>query len=172
MAAVQIGYHLAVFPNLLSGVSMAKLSKAAIGFSGLVDSISALLKEWHPASMKTETDYSKALADYLRLSLPEDARVEREYRHEGTTCDICIRYKGLLWGSDLVLFEVKRSLRKKSDYDRLVGQIEGLKPKKNNVIVVLVGDTDPALLGRLREQCKPYLDDLVADDRFRIIVVT
>lgn len=152
---------------------MTKLSKVAIGFHGLVDSLCGLLQEWHPPSLKTESEYSDALAEYLRVRLPEDARVEREYRHEGTTCDLYVRYSGLL-ASDSVLFEVKRSLRRKSDYDRLVGQIEGLRPKKNKVMVVLVGDTDPALLGRLREQFKPYLDsaDLGDEDKFRIVVVT
>jgi hypothetical protein len=151
---------------------MSKLSKAGIGFHGLVDSLSTLLQEWHPPVLKTETDYSKALAEYLRLALPEDAQVEREYRHEGTTCDVCVRYKGLLGGTSLVLCEVKRNLQKKSDYDRLVGQVEGLRPKKNNVIVVLVGDTDRALLGRLRDQFKQYVDGTLGEgETFRIVVV-
>ena len=34
---------------------MDRLSKAAIGFSGLVDSVEALLKERHPPVLKTET---------------------------------------------------------------------------------------------------------------------
>lgn len=59
---------------------MTRLSKAGIGFNGLVDSVCALLQEWHPPALKTELDYSKALTDYLRLALPEDARVEREKR--------------------------------------------------------------------------------------------
>jgi hypothetical protein len=62
-------------------------------------------------------------------------------------------------GSELVLIELKRNLQKKSDYDRLVGQIEGLKPKKNSIVVALVGDTDPALLGRLQDQFRTYLED-------------
>jgi hypothetical protein len=54
-----------------------------------------------------------------------------------------------------------------------VGQIEELKPKKNKIIVVLVGDTDPVLLGRLKERFKSYLEDFFSGDvSFRIVVVT
>lgn len=147
---------------------MTRLNKAVIGFKGLVDSISVLIQEWHPPVLRTEIEYSNTLARYLRERLPEDARIEREYRHEGTTCDLGLCYKGML-SEDLVLFEVKRNLQKKSDYDRLVGQVEGLKPKKNGVMVILVGETDPALLGRLREQFKSYQE--WSEETFRIIEV-
>ena len=68
---------------------------------------------------------------------------------------------------------MKRNLRKKSDYDRLVGQVEGLKPKKNKIFVVLIGDTDPALLGRLKEQFKGYLEEglVIGDPGFRVVLV-
>jgi hypothetical protein len=51
--------------------------------------------------------------------------------------------------SDELAFELKVNLKKKTDFDRLVGQIEGLEPRKNKVLVVLIGDTDPMYLGRL-----------------------
>lgn len=85
------------------------------------------------------------------MSVPDDARVEKEYRHRGTTMDIYVTWKGILQ-SDGLTFELKKDLTKKTDFDRLVGQIEGLDPVKNKVIVVLVGKTDKALLGRLREK--------------------
>ena len=72
---------------------MGRLLKSEIGWKGLVPSIDAVLKSWHPPALKTELAYSDALADHLRAELPEDARVEREYRHEGTTCDLCVLYK-------------------------------------------------------------------------------
>jgi hypothetical protein len=153
-------------------MSIGRLSKAEIGFKGLVSSIDAILSSWRPPTLRTELAYSDALADHLRAALPEDARVEREYRHEGTTCDLCVLYNGIL-SNDQLLIEVKRNLRKKADYDRLVGQIEGLKPKKNKIFLVLVGGTDPALIGRLREQFRSYLaDDVIADARFRLVLVT
>jgi tRNA threonylcarbamoyladenosine modification (KEOPS) complex Cgi121 subunit len=50
-----------------------------------------------------------------------------------------------------------------------VGQIEGLKPGKNSIILVLVGETDPALLGRLQDQFEDELDE--DSDALRIVVV-
>ena len=136
---------------------ISRLNKAVVGFNGLISTLEDLVKAWKPEPMATETGYSNALAAYLRARLPEDTRVEREYRHAGTTTDVGVIYKGILSNGE-VFFELKRNLKKKTDYDRLVGQIEGLRPKKSNIFVVLVGDTDEALVGRLREHCKPYVD--------------
>jgi hypothetical protein len=134
-----------------------RTNKAAISFNGLMPTLEELVKGWKPEPMATETSYSNALAAHLRARLPEDARVEREYRHAGTTTDVGVIYKGLLSDGE-VFFELKRNLKRKTDYDRLVGQIEGLKPRDNNIFVILVGDTDEALVGRLKEHCKPYTD--------------
>lgn len=43
----------------------------------------------------------------------------------------------------------------KAQLDRLVGQIECLEPQKNWIIVVLCGDTNPALTTRFKERYKP-----------------
>jgi hypothetical protein len=107
------------------------------------------------------------------MMLPEDARIEREYRHDGTTTDVGVIYKGIV-SEDRVFFELKRNLKRKTDYDRLIGQIEGLKPRQNKVFVVLVGDTDDALLGRLREHVKNYTGDgsmFAADALMRVAVI-
>lgn len=149
-----------------------KVNKASIGFNGLMSTLEELVKGWKPDPMATETGYSNALAAYLRAALPEDTRVEREYRHAGTTTDVGVIYKGILSGGE-VFFELKRNLKKKTDYDRLIGQIEGLRPKQNRIFVVLVGDTDDALVGRLREHCKPYTDTgiLAGSIAMRVLVV-
>ncbi len=152
----------------MPAISITRVGKATIGLNGLMPTLESLLKDWHPEAMSNEAAYSNALAAYLRTALPEDARVEREYRHAGTTTDVGVLYTGII-SNDEVFFEVKRNLRKKPDYDRLVGQVEGLKPRKNKIIVVLVGDTDNALLGRLREHCKAYTNGL--EESMRLLVV-
>lgn len=87
--------------------------------------------------------------------------VEKEYRHLGTTLDLWLRWGGLL-SSEEICFELKVKLSRKTDYDRLVGQIEGIDPRKNQVIVVLIGDTDPSLLGRLKDRYRELLQDDLA----------
>ena len=65
--------------------------------------------------------------------------------------DLWLGWKGVI-ESDELAFELKLNLKKKTDFDRLIGQIEGLEPRKNKVLVVLIGETDPALLGRVRDK--------------------
>jgi hypothetical protein len=137
---------------------MGRLTKLEIGLNGLFSSLDTLLNSWRPPTLKTELAYRDALAGHLRDSLPEDSRVECEYRHHGTTLDICVLYNGIM-SRDEVYFEVTRNLHKKAEYDRLVGQVEGLKPKDKKVFIVLVGDTDPELLGRLRDQFRSYMEN-------------
>jgi hypothetical protein len=131
--------------------TMAKIEKLAVSFNGLMAPFVKLVEAWRPPVLKGETAYRDHLVDHIRAAVPEDARVEREYRHRGTTMDIYVSWKGILQDDDLA-FELKKDLVKKTDFDRLVGQIEGLDPVKNKTIVVLVGKTDRALLGRLREK--------------------
>lgn len=146
---------------------MGTIGKGTVAMNGLLPSLEDVLKEWHPEEMKRETQYRDALLKNLRESVPDDCRVEREYRHEGTTADLYLSWKGILQ-SDEVFFEIKRNLKRKSDYDRLVGQIEGLNPKERNVVVVLVGEVEMALVGRLRERYKRFTDDY--DDQSMLIV--
>lgn len=79
-------------------------------------------------------------------------------------------WQGLMT-SDEVFFEVKRNLQKKTDYDRLVGQITALDPSKRKIIVVLVGDTSKELLGRLMQQFKTELEDTWME-RLRIVTIS
>jgi hypothetical protein len=69
----------------------------------------------------------------------------------GTTTNIYVKQPGF-FGSSEVFIELKRNFLQKAQYDRLVGQIESLEPKKNPIIVVLCGETNPALLTRFRQR--------------------
>ena len=135
-----------------------KMSKVDVGFSGLLPTLLKVLEEWRPPSLKTELDYRNALFEYLHEMLPEDARLEKEYRHHGTTSDLYLSWKGLLGGTTELFFELKRNLKKKVEFDRLVGQIEGLDPRRHHVIVVLIGQLDASWVGRLRERYNDSLE--------------
>jgi len=56
-----------------------------------------------------------------------------------------------LFGSSEVFVELKRNLAHKAQLDRLVGQIHALQPKKNKILVVLCGETNPGLVTRFKE---------------------
>lgn len=114
------------------------------------DNVLKLAKQWKPQALPTELKYRDSLIVHLREQL-RDAKIEPEYRHLGTTTDIYVKQPGF-FGSSEVFVELKRNLLQKAQYDRLVGQIESLEPKKTPIIVVLCGETNPALLTRLRER--------------------
>ena len=114
------------------------------------ESVLKSAKQWQPNPLPTELKYRDSLIAHLRQQLKE-ATVEPEYRHSGTTTDIYVKEKGF-FGSSEVFVELKRNFSSKSQLDRLVGQIESLEPKKNFIIVVLCGETNPTLLARLKER--------------------
>jgi len=127
------------------------LTKTSVAFSGLVPNLVSLIEAWEPESLASELKFRDSLLHFIRENVPSDCQVEREYRHRGTTTDIFVRWSGLLGNSEVFL-EVKRNLNKKAILDRLIGQVETLEPGKRGIVVVLVGDTDQALLGRLKSK--------------------
>lgn len=128
------------------------------------ESVIKLVNEWKPKPLATELKYRDSLIAHLRDKLPKE-KVEPEYRHIGTTTDIYVKQEGI-FGSSEVFVELKRNLQSKSQLDRLVGQIEALEPRKNAVVVVLCGKTNPALLTRLKDKyLKPRPGTFVIGER-------
>jgi hypothetical protein len=149
---------------------MAKIDKLSVSFNGLLPVISKAIGEWKPPKLKSEIAYRDDLLAYLRAIVPEDARVEREYRHRGTTMDLWLGWKGVL-SSDELAFELKLNFKKKTDFDRLIGQIEGLEPRKNKTLLVLIGETDLGLLGRVQEKYAAQMKSATEAATFAIVLV-
>ena len=95
--------------------------------------------------------------------LPTLQALEKEYRDRGTTMDLWLRWKGHFVSEELA-FELKVNLKRKADCDRLIGQIEDLNPRENLILLVLIGETDHALLGRLREKYAEQIKPSVGFD--------
>jgi hypothetical protein len=147
---------------------MEKLTALSVSVNGLMPELASLLNSWQPGNHRTEKEYSDELAEFLRGAVPSDAKVEREYRHHGTTMDLYLRWKGLLSETE-VFFEVKKDLKKKTDFDRLVGQIEGLEPARNFVVVLLFGTSSPQLIGRIKEKYEEALADTFSQPQLLLI---
>lgn len=129
----------------------------SIALNGLVPYLAGQIQKWQPEPYPRELGYRDALKAYLKAKLPK-AHIESEYRDHGTTADLLVRWQGALAQSD-VYIELKRNLKSKSEHDRLVGQIEALKPKKNRIIVVLCGESSVRFVENLREHYAPYCGD-------------
>ena len=132
-------------------------------------SVAKSVKQWKPEVCPNELKYRDSLIAHLHSQM-RDAKIEPEYRHMGTTIDIYVKADGF-WGSSEVFLELKRNLESKSQFDRLVGQIESLEPKKHPLIVVLCGKTNPVLLKRLRDRYKiPDYPRVVLEMQMGILV--
>lgn len=145
---------------------MKPFDRLEVSWSGILAVVVKVLEQWQPPKLRGEIAFRNALFEHLKVLLPSDSRLEKEYRHHGTTSDLWLQWKGLLF-SDELFFELKNNLNKKSEYDRLIGQIESLDPKKHKIVVVLLGESDPRLVARLTER---YRDSLSSDDRAMAIV--
>ena len=131
------------------------------------ESVLKLAKQWQPQALPTESKYRDSLIAHLREQLRE-TKIEPEYRHLGTTTDIYVKQPGFFRSSE-VFVELKRNFLQKAQYDRLVGQIESLEPKKHPIIVVLCGETNPALLTRLMQRYVKPLSGAVVFVPFEIV---
>lgn len=130
-----------------------QINKLSVAWDGFLANLCRAINDWNPEELRRERDYRDSLADHLRGYAP-GARIECEYRDSGTTIDICVEWDHL-FGTERVLIELKRELNTKAEYNRLVGQITDMKPDKNNIIVVLCGDTSAEWLDRLKAIYKP-----------------
>ncbi len=147
---------------------MTRLTRYGIFINGLFPCLRRIVDGWVPGMLGSEKEFRNSLFDHLRRSLPPDCRIEKEYRDGGTTCDLYLKWPGRLAPTE-VFFELKHNLKRKTDFDRLVGQIHGLEPSKRKIIVVLCGATDEALLGRLNELFKNQLNDESVFDVFDLL---
>jgi len=134
-----------------------RISKAQVAWGGLMAALQKVIENWNPARFRSELQFRDSLVDHLRRCAPE-ARVEKEYRDNGTTTDIYFVWEGLL-ETTRVFIELKRDLHQKAQLDRLVGQIELLEPRQNHVIVVFCGTSDEQLLGRFRYKYRHQLTE-------------
>jgi hypothetical protein len=117
-----------------------------------LESVLKLVRQWEPGAQPTELKYRDSLVAFIRENL-KDSKIETEYRHCGTTIDIYVKQPGFFSSSE-VFVELKRDLKQKAQLDRLVGQVTSMGPDKSAIIVVLCGDTNPALVTRFKEVFK------------------
>ena len=136
----------------------------------LHDWVTKALTDWKPGTLTNEIEYHKSAEAFLRGKFPE-ARIEREYRHEGTTADLFVTQKIALFFTHKVFIEAKRNLKQKKDFDRLVGQVAGLGPGKNAIIILLCGETEMRWVDRLKEQYADQLGDRLVEAGMSIVVV-
>ena len=105
----------------------------------------SLIEKWKPGKLKTEKSFEKSLYEYLHDNLKE-LQVTRQYAKGRIRADLAIE--------DKVFIELKRNLNTTSNYQRLISQISEYKNWNGDVIIVLLGKTEPNLKKQLIQYLK------------------
>lgn len=122
-----------------------------IGFDTLFGDTVSIIKNWEPEKeYNNEIEYRNDLLDLLRKKinsiqnpiLGNQNRISVTKEDGRGLCDIGIDRK--------IGIELKKDLKKKSQVDRLAGQILLFKKDYHDLIIVLVGKTDPEGLETLK----------------------
>lgn len=136
---------------------MSALSGVDVFFAGIVLAVRQLLEEWTPGELDSEKKHQESLFRFLQEQLP-DCMIRREYPDGGAVVDLYLKRKGF-FGTEELFFELKHDLSDKAEFNRLVGQLMDMEPKRRKIVVVLCGKTDRSMVQRLREHFKDYLND-------------
>jgi len=103
------------------------------------------LHQWQPENeSKKETDHRKAVAGFLRTTLPGYTIIE-EYGNERSRADlvICSSNLGVEKSQEKFVVELKYRMSSKAEVDRLIGQCIGYKQFGYDKVIVLLIDTEP-----------------------------
>jgi len=122
-------------------------------FGSLYSDVVRAIKSWQPKKKyNVEPQYRDDLIDFLRHSLNESRasgifspqkRVSIRKEDGRGLCDIAVDRR--------IGIELKKDLSKKTQVNRLVGQIVDYKREYENIVIVLVGKTDKNALDSLMD---------------------
>ena len=133
-----------------------QISVANVMWGGLLAAVETFIGRWRPNDLRGELQFRNDLFERLKSAVPSNAVVQKEYRHLGTTIDLWIQWKGFIFDTEFGL-ELKVNLTKKTDFDRLIGQIESMDPSITKIIVVLIGRTDDSHIMKLRHRYSKHI---------------
>jgi hypothetical protein len=111
---------------------------------------SALVAQWQrPPDSDSEQALEDSLFQFLQTRLP-GFRITRQYAHDRLKADIVIE--------QAVAIELKYDLAHKSEYQRLIGQLEDYAQWNIPLVLILAGRTDPDIEHRVREHLERRFD--------------
>lgn len=119
------------------------------------DTIRAI-NRWTPEkNYRKENGYRDDLIQYLRERLNQESPFSNR--------KVTIQSESGRWLCDIVVnrsigIELKKDLKEKAKIDRALGQLHRYWGQYHDVIIVLVGNTDPNKYDDLREQVSDFVD--------------
>ena len=120
-----------------------------------------LIKKWKPEEFSNEKQYRNDLVKFLRKQEFDYGDVIITKEDGRGLCDIAINQE--------VGIELKKDLKKKSEVDRLSGQIIDYKRQYDNLIILLVGKTNEDTLDLLKSKINHFKNNYDFDE-IKIIV--
>jgi hypothetical protein len=102
--------------------------------------LTSLIGKWRPRNCETEKDYENNLYLFLHREL-EGHTIEKQSGRGRFHADIVIDNK--------LVIEIKYNLRTTANYQRLIGQVQEYNKWDGQVILLLIGKTDPNLKKQL-----------------------
>lgn len=139
---------------------MGLLEKLQFRFFDSGRMIKGLVEEWKPVGCRTEKAYEKSLYAFLHERL-EDIQVTKQYAKGRIRADLVV--------GDEVIIELKNNLNTTAKYQRLVGQISEYKEWDGQILIVLVGSTDPNLRKQLLRYVANDEGNTFATERIAVI---
>jgi hypothetical protein len=118
-----------------------------------VKALTAVLEKWRPRNCKTEKDFENSLYLLLHRELEN---------HQITKQPAQGRFKADLLIDDSLILELKHNLNTTAKYQRLQGQLSEYKKWEGQVVLLLIGETDP----NLKKQLLSFLKDQGLRDTF------
>jgi hypothetical protein len=120
------------------------------------------LEGWAPNNCRTEGDYKKSLYLFLHAYFNDPhIPIRKEYQVGASKVDINI--------NNQVLVEIKKDLHKKAEYDRLRGQIDDYLSSDLEIIILLIGKTEPQLRKELIRHARERSSSLITGSHIYII---
>jgi len=119
-----------------------------------------LIEQWSPIGCSSEKDCEDSLYAFLHQKL-DDVQIVRQYGRGRAQIDLMV--------NDSIMIELKFRLSSKSEYQRLVGQLIDYKEWGKNLIIVLVGETEPGLLKDLKKVVSREFGSFLLDSSANII---
>jgi len=122
-----------------------KLIESIDYFLNPLSFVANLINAWNVSGCSSEKECENSLYTFLHEKLP-DIQVVQQYGRGRSQVDLMI--------DDKVMVELKYMLESTSEFQRLVGQLIDYKTWDKQIIIVLVGATEPSLLKQLRSIVK------------------
>jgi len=112
--------------------------------------VSAALAKWRPDSLRSKEGIEESLYQYLMRELPDVQITKPREQIHSKRGDIVV--------GDSVMLELKSDVNTPSKYQEVLDDLASLREWSGEIILLLIGQTDPKLLKSIEKRIKAHSD--------------